>query len=183
MHRACIAHEHAANPAHAYSSSPQAGSKAGSEAAALLSSYKRGDVVTGVVTGVVEPNSAGQVSLKNTNQVGATMRVDGTAVIGHLHITQISHERITSIDTLLREGDSLKAMVLDVDGRRSRGRLSLSTKSLEPSPGDMLRDKQLVFDKAEETAEAWMKEKARMKAVEKKAVDKESSPAWSAQRK
>jgi small subunit ribosomal protein S1 len=43
-------------------------------------------------------------------------------------------------------------------------RLDLSTKSLEPSPGDMVRDKQLVFDKAEEMAKAWMQERARVKA-------------------
>jgi small subunit ribosomal protein S1 len=31
-----------------------------------------------------------------------------------------------------------------------RGRLSLSTKKLEPSPGDMLRNPALVFEKADE---------------------------------
>jgi len=31
-------------------------------------------------------------------------------------------------------------------------RISLSTKQLEPEPGDMIRDRQLVFDKAEEMA-------------------------------
>jgi small subunit ribosomal protein S1 len=105
-------------------------------------------VVLGSVTGV-EP-------------LGASIRVDGTATIGHLHISQISHERIPSIDTLLREGDRLKAVVLKVDTKR--GHLRLSTKALEKCPGDMLKDKQLVFDKAEETAEAWMQERTRMDA-------------------
>jgi small subunit ribosomal protein S1 len=110
------------------------------------------------------------VTLVESN--GATIRVDGTAVIGHLHISQISHERIPSIDTLLREGDSLKAVVLKVDKEK---RLSLSTKALEPTPGDMLKDKQLVFDKAEETAEAWMQERTRMDA--QKAAEQEAARA------
>lgn len=33
-----------------------------------------------------------------------------------------------------------------------RARLSLSTRKLEPSPGDMLRNPQLVFEKADEMA-------------------------------
>jgi small subunit ribosomal protein S1 len=32
------------------------------------------------------------------------------------------------------------------------GRVSLSTKKLEPTPGDMLRDPQLVFNRADEMA-------------------------------
>jgi len=39
-------------------------------------------------------------------------------------------------------------MIIDLDAER--GRISLSTKQLEPEPGDMIRD--LVYDKAEEMA-------------------------------
>lgn len=39
-------------------------------------------------------------------------------------------------------------LILSKDAER--GRLSLSTKKLEPSPGDMLRNPALVFEKAEE---------------------------------
>ncbi len=41
-------------------------------------------------------------------------------------------------------------MILSMD--RDRGRITLSTKKLEPTPGDMLRDPQLVFEKADEMA-------------------------------
>ena len=34
-----------------------------------------------------------------------------------------------------------------------RGRLSLSTRKLEPTPGDMLRNPAVVFEKADEMAE------------------------------
>ena len=39
------------------------------------------------------------------------------------------------------------------------GRILLSTKQLEPTPGDMLRDPHLVSDKADETAAAMAKKK------------------------
>ena len=41
-------------------------------------------------------------------------------------------------------------MIIDLDSER--GRISLSTKALEPEPGDMLTDPQKVFSKAEEMA-------------------------------
>ena len=43
-----------------------------------------------------------------------------------------------------------QVMVLSFDSER--GRVSLSTKKLEPTPGDMLRNPQLVFDKVREAA-------------------------------
>ena len=44
----------------------------------------------------------------------------------------------------------MKVMIIDLDSER--GRISLSTKALEPEPGDMLTDPQKVFSKAEEMA-------------------------------
>lgn len=41
-------------------------------------------------------------------------------------------------------------MILSAD--KERGRMTLTTKKLEKTPGDMLRDPQLVFDGAEEMA-------------------------------
>ena len=44
----------------------------------------------------------------------------------------------------------VQVMILTHD--KERGRISLSTKKLEPSPGDMLRNPALVFEKADEMA-------------------------------
>jgi len=44
--------------------------------------------------------------------------------------------------------DEVKVMIIDLDAERGR----ISTKQLEPEPGDMIRDRQLVYDKAEEMA-------------------------------
>lgn len=59
-------------------------------------------------------------------------------------------------------------MILSQD--RERGRVTLSTKKLEPTPGDMLRDPQMVFEKAEEMAQAFRK---RVEAAEMTARSQE----------
>jgi small subunit ribosomal protein S1 len=41
-------------------------------------------------------------------------------------------------------------MIIDLDAER--GRISLSTKQLEPEPGDMLKNREAVFEQAEEMA-------------------------------
>jgi len=98
------------------------------------SAFAVGDVVEGVV-GSVKPYGA-FVDLGSTN--------------GLLHISQISHDRIAAVEDVLKVGDKVKVMVLSQD--KDRGRISLSTKKLEPSPGDMIRDPQVVYDKADEMA-------------------------------
>lgn len=42
--------------------------------------------------------------------------------------------------------------VMVLSQEREKGRVSLCTKKLEPTPGDMLRDPALVYEKAEEMA-------------------------------
>ena len=54
---------------------------------------------------------------------------------------------------VLSEGDVLKVMVVSQDP--DKGRIALSTKRLEPEPGDMLKDPKKVYDNAEKTAEAF----------------------------
>lgn len=106
--------------------------RAGSDAEII--NFKPGDVVVGVVQSV--------------KPYGAFIDIGGAT--GLLHISQISHERVSSVEQVLTEGDKLKVMVLSQD--RERGRVTLSTKKLEPTPGDMIRDPQLVYEKAEEMA-------------------------------
>lgn len=115
-----------------------------------MDNVKRGDVVEGRVS-AVKPYGA---------------FVDIMGLSGLLHISQISYDRVVSIEDTLKEGTVLKCMIIDHD--KSNGRIALSTKTLEPEPGDMLRDPQLVFDLAEETA---AKYHARIEA-EREARDK-----------
>ncbi|WP_320675353.1 30S ribosomal protein S1 [Prochlorococcus sp. MIT 1341] len=93
-----------------------------------------GEVVIGTVRGI--------------KPYGAFIDIGG--VSGLLHISEISHEHIETPHTVLNVNDQMKVMIIDLDAER--GRISLSTKALEPEPGDMLTDSQKVFDKAEEMA-------------------------------
>jgi small subunit ribosomal protein S1 len=93
-----------------------------------------GEVVLGTVRGI--------------KPYGAFIDIGG--VSGLLHISEISHEHIETPHTVLNVNDQMKVMIIDLDAER--GRISLSTKALEPEPGDMLTDPQKVFDKAEEMA-------------------------------
>lgn len=107
---------------------------AGLIAGADAPAYKIGDVAVGVVQSI--------------KPYGAFVDLGG--MTGLLHLSQISAERVTSVDKVLREGEKIKVMILSMD--TARGRVTLSTRRLEPSPGDMLTNPQLCFDKAEEMA-------------------------------
>eukprot|EP01033_Poteriospumella_lacustris_P013256 gene13256-9497_t len=73
---------------------------------------------------------------------------------GLLHLSQISHERVESLEKLFRVGQEVTAMVLDVD--KGAGKIALSTRALELVPGDMLRDPAQVYARASEAAAAHM---------------------------
>jgi small subunit ribosomal protein S1 len=93
-----------------------------------------GEVVVGTVRGI--------------KPYGAFIDIGG--VSGLLHISEISHEHVDTPHSVFNVNDEVKVMIIDLDAER--GRISLSTKQLEPNPGDMLRDPKLVYEKAEEMA-------------------------------
>lgn len=82
---------------------------------------------------------------------GVFVTMNGVA--GLLHISQISSDRVNDLEKVLPVGTKLKVMVVSQDA--SKGRLALSTKTLEQKPGQMLKDPQTLFDNAEETAAAY----------------------------
>jgi len=102
-----------------------------------MSAIKRGDVYDGTVTAV--------------KPYGAFVEIMGMS--GLLHISQISYDRVENLEATLAAGMSIKCMVIDHD--KAAGRIALSTKTLEPEPGDMLRDPGRVFALADETAEKY----------------------------
>ena len=122
-----------------------------------MANFHIGDVVTGVVHSV--------------KVYGAFLDIGGGAM-GLLHISQITHERLTTVEQVLQVGDKLKVMILSMD--RDKGRVTLSTKKLEREPGDMLRDPQLVFENAEAMAEAF---RARIAQAEAGYIDPELTAA------
>ena len=119
------------------------------------SELKRGSVVSGTITGI--------------RTYGAFLELEGGAA-GLLHISQISYDRIDNLEELLSVGQRCKVMILDHD--KLNGRVALSTKTLEPTPGDMLRDMEAVFAQAEETASRYHERmEAERKAREAAAKD------------
>lgn len=88
-------------------------------------------------------------SVRGIKPYGAFIDIGG--VSGLLHISEISHDHIDTPHSVFNVNDELKVMIIDLDAER--GRISLSTKQLEPEPGDMLKNRQLVFEKAEEMAQ------------------------------
>ncbi|MEO0456480.1 MAG: 30S ribosomal protein S1 [Cyanobacteria bacterium P01_A01_bin.114] len=96
-----------------------------------------GEVVIGTVRGL--------------KPYGAFIDIGG--VSGLLHISEISHDHIDAPNSVFNVNDEIKVMIIDLDAER--GRISLSTKQLEPEPGDMVKNPDLVFEKAEEMAERY----------------------------
>ncbi|CAM9160283.1 unnamed protein product [Choristocarpus tenellus] len=99
-----------------------------------MKELSRGDVVEGVI--------------KAIKPYGAFVEIRGMS--GLLHISQISFDRIEDLSTIVHEGMAIKCMIIDHD--KVNGRIALSTKTLEPEPGDMLKNPQAVYENAEATA-------------------------------
>jgi small subunit ribosomal protein S1 len=76
--------------------------------------------------------------------------IDLGGVTGLLHISQISQARLKRVDEVFSVGDSIKVLVLKDDP----GRISLSTRKMERRSGEMLFNKQAVWEGAEEMAAA-----------------------------
>jgi len=87
-------------------------------------------------------------TVRRIEPYGAFIDIGG--VSGLLHISEISHEHIETPYTVLNVNDQIKVIIVDLDA--AQGRISLSTKALEPEPGDMLTDPQKVFNMAEKMA-------------------------------
>ena len=76
--------------------------------------------------------------------------VDLKGVSGLLHHSMITNGSIRSLREVFQTGDSVKALVTDLDP--SRGRIGLNTALLEGPPGEIITDKNKVMEEAEERA-------------------------------
>jgi len=105
-------------------------------------------------------------TVRGLKPYGAFIDIGG--VSGLLHISEISHDHIDTPNSVLNVNDEIKVMIIDLDAER--GRISLSTKQLEPEPGDMVKNPDLVYEKADEMAERYREQldKRRSERVVKK---------------
>lgn len=107
-------------------------------------------------------------SVRGIKPYGAFIDIGG--VSGLLHISEISHDHIDTPHSVFNVNDEVKVMIIDLDAER--GRISLSTKQLEPEPGDMINNRDLVYDKAEEMAEKY---REKMRAQQQPAAETETA--------
>jgi len=113
-----------------------------------------GSVVKGVVTAV--------------KPYGAFVDLGGMS--GLIHISQISCDHISNVEAVIPVGTELKCMVISQD--KGKGRVALSTKTLEQEPGDMIKNQGSVFENAEATAAKYQERiEAERKAREEAAQD------------
>jgi small subunit ribosomal protein S1 len=78
--------------------------------------------------------------------------VDFGGVTGLLHIKEISQKYIGDVNSVFSTGETIKAVVMDID--ESRNRISLSTKILENHAGEFLDQREQVLAEAEQRLEA-----------------------------
>ena len=96
--------------------------------------------------------------------------IDVGGISGLLHISQISCDHIADVSSVLPQGSEIKCMVISQD--KSKGRVALSTKTLEQEPGDMIKNQEKVFENAEDTAAKYQERiAAERKAREEAAQD------------
>lgn len=103
--------------------------------AASLSQLEKGQLIEGRITSI--------------KPFGVFVEFAGTT--GLLHINQVSKNYVASLETLFSHGQSIKALIVDVDDIRKR--VSLSTKVLENFPGEVLENLPEVMATAESRAE------------------------------
>jgi small subunit ribosomal protein S1 len=97
---------------------------------ASFSQIQLGQLVEGKVTGL--------------RPFGAFIEFDGTT--GLLHINQVSQKFVESLGAIFEVGQTVKAMIVNLD--EGKGRISLSTKVLENFPGEMLENSAVVMEEA-----------------------------------
>ena len=76
--------------------------------------------------------------------------VDLKGVSGLLHHSMVTNGSMRSLKEVFQPGESIKALITDLDP--ARGRIGLNTALLEGPPGELITDKSKVMEEAEERA-------------------------------
>ncbi|XP_010263847.1 PREDICTED: uncharacterized protein LOC104602009 [Nelumbo nucifera] len=95
---------------------------------------------------------------------GAQIRIGETNRSGLLHISNITRERITSVDDLLTVNEKVKVLVVK---SMFPDKISLSIADLESEPGLFVSNKEKVFSEAEEMAKMYRKKLPAVSATRK----------------
>jgi small subunit ribosomal protein S1 len=99
-----------------------------------FSLFEIGQLVEGKVTGI--------------KPFGVFIDLNGTSAL--LHIKQVSQKFIESLEKVFQVGQTIKAVIIDLD--EGKGRVALSTRILENFPGEVLENMDEVMASAEARA-------------------------------
>ncbi len=90
----------------------------------LLSQYKIGDVINGIVSGIAD--------------FGIFVRfVDQPAIEGMVHISELDHRLIDNPKEIVKVDEEIKAKIIEI----KEGQVFLSVKALKPNPWDFAKEK------------------------------------------
>lgn len=85
----------------------------------------------------VKPGDTRRGQVKNITDYGAFVDLDG--LDGLLHITDMSWGRIQHPSEMLKQGEEIEVMIIEID--RERERVSLGLKQLQDNPWDRIEDR------------------------------------------
>ncbi|MEA5516054.1 S1 RNA-binding domain-containing protein [Nodularia sp. UHCC 0506] len=95
---------------------------------------------------LLELNQLVEGKITGIKPFGVFVDLDGLSAL--LHIKQVSQKFIDSLEKVFQVGQTIKAVIIDLD--EGKGRVALSTRILENFPGEMLEN----FDEVMASAEA-----------------------------
>ena len=101
---------------------------------AQIEKFQVGDLVSGIVLRV--------------KPYGVIVDLGNVAAL--LRESMVSHHEFETPEKIFQEGDELKAIIAEL--HKECGFIVISTKDLEPKPGDMLKNRQSVYAQAETMA-------------------------------
>ena len=102
-------------------------------------------------TSELEPGRVVEGTVRLVKDYGAVVRL-ASGVEGLLHISQLSQVFVKNVSDCLQPGAAVRCVVIKVDA--DDGSISLSTKMLEGSPGEMLKNATAVYERAATAAAA-----------------------------
>eukprot|EP00894_Picocystis_sp_ML_P004883 jgi/Pico_ML_1/55400/g1090.t1 len=104
----------------------------------------------------IVPGALMSGTVRKITDYGAFVGIDNTKCSGLLHVSNISQVHVNRTDDIFQVGERIKAVVLEVEENATR--ISLSTAELEAEEGQMVDDKEGVFENAEEFAKIFQEE-------------------------
>nr|MBW4645889.1 S1 RNA-binding domain-containing protein [Goleter apudmare HA4340-LM2] len=97
---------------------------------------------------LLEPGQLVEGKITGIKPFGVFVDLDGVSAL--LHIKQVSQKFIESLEKVFQVGQTIKAVIIDLD--EGKGRVALSTRILENFPGEVLENLDEVLASAEARA-------------------------------